>query len=105
MRSTTLLLVPSSEKGYKTGFTSLSFHIRKKNNGGSMPKKLSRRDFLRTSAAVAAPMIVPASVFGGAGRVAPADRLGIGPIGVGTMGYGHVKGPLGEKAVQIFALC
>ena len=70
-----------------------------------MKNRMSRRDFLRHSAAVAAPMIVPASVFGRAGRVAPADRLGIGHIGVGTMGYGHVKGLIGEKSVQILAIC
>jgi predicted dehydrogenase len=70
-----------------------------------MTKSLSRRDFLRTSAAVAAPMIVPASVLAKPGRIAPSDRLGIGHIGVGTMGYNHVKGLLGEKSVQILAVC
>src|SRR5262245_62529507 len=72
------------------------------NNGGTMLKNFSRRDFLKSSAAVAAPMIVPASVFG---AQAPSERLGIGHIGVGTMGYNHVKGLIGEKAVQILAVC
>src|SRR6185436_3119325 len=75
------------------------------NHGGSMSKKLSRRDFLRTSAAVAAPVIVPASVFGTQDKAAPSERLGIGHIGVGTMGYNHVKGLLGEKGAQIIAVC
>jgi predicted dehydrogenase len=70
-----------------------------------MSRGISRREFLSASAAAAAPLIVPATVFGKSGRVAPADRLGIGHIGVGTMGYGHVKGLLGEKAVQILAIC
>src|SRR5687767_10404973 len=64
-------------------------------NGGIMLKNVSRRDFLRASAAVAAPMIVPATVFGTQDKAAPSNRLGVGHIGVGTMGYNHVKGNLG----------
>ena len=39
-----------------------------------MTKKLSRRGFLRTSAAAAAPMIIPATALGH-GRPSPAERL------------------------------
>jgi predicted dehydrogenase len=70
-----------------------------------MLKNVSRRDFLRASAAAAAPMIVPATVFGTQDKAAPSERLGIGHIGVGTMGYNHVKGLLGEKSAQILAVC
>src|SRR6516225_9981545 len=70
-----------------------------------MAKNLSRRQFLSSAAAVAAPAIVPASVFGTQDKAAPSDRLGIGHIGVGTMGYNHVKGLLGEKSAQILAVC
>jgi predicted dehydrogenase len=67
-----------------------------------MLKNVSRRDFLK---AAAAPMFVPASVFGTQDKAAPSNRLGIGYIGVGTMGYNHVKGLLNEKDVQILAVC
>jgi predicted dehydrogenase len=70
-----------------------------------MLKNVSRRDFLRASAAAAAPMIVPASVFGTQDKAAPSERLGIGHIGVGTMGYNHVKGLIGERSAQILAVC
>src|SRR5262245_46752233 len=93
-----------SSFGYKTPGVLLLFHSQPK-NGGSMLKNISRRDFLKSSAAVAAPMIVPASVFGTQDKAAPSERLGIGHIGVGTMGYNHVKGLLGEKNAQILAVC
>jgi predicted dehydrogenase len=70
-----------------------------------MLRNFSRRDFLKTSAAVTAPMIVPASVFGTQDKAAPSNRLGIGYIGVGTMGYNHVRGLQNEKDVQIVAVC
>jgi predicted dehydrogenase len=70
-----------------------------------MTRNFSRRDFLKASAAAAAPMIVPASVFGTQDKAAPSNRLGVGHIGVGTMGYNHVKGNLGYADVQILAIC
>ena len=50
----------------------------------SMKGRLSRRSFLRRSAAVAAaaPMVVPASVLG-KGATAPSDRIALGVIGYG----------------------
>ena len=54
----------------------------KKNN-------LSRRDFLKTAAAVAAaPMIVPASVFG---QSSPSNTLAMGCIGMGRQGQGDMQ--------------
>ena len=41
----------------------------------SKPSRLSRRTFLKSVGAVALPMIVPASVFGRGGRVAPSERI------------------------------
>lgn len=70
-----------------------------------MVQNFTRRDFLKASAAAATPMIVPASVFGTQDKAAPSSRLGIGYIGVGTMGYNHVKGLINEKDVQIIAVC
>ena len=67
---------------------------------------ISRRDFLRTSAAVGAglalPTIVPASVFGAA---APSERITLGCIGVGRMGTDDLKEALGFRQVQVVAVC
>ncbi len=69
-------------------------------------RTVSRRDFLRTSAAVGAglafPAIVPASVFG---ADAPSERITIGCIGVGRMGTGDLGEALGFKQVQVVAVC
>ncbi|HLF93068.1 MAG TPA: Gfo/Idh/MocA family oxidoreductase [Planctomycetota bacterium] len=71
-----------------------------------MKHRLSRRDFLRTSAAAAAaPMIVPASVFGTQDKAAPSKRLTLGFIGCGTMNYGHLRRAQGMAEVQIVAVC
>ncbi len=67
--------------------------------------RISRRSFLRQSAAVAAPMVVPASVFGTQDQAAPSNRIGIGHIGVGTMNYGHVKRCLAMAETQVLAVC
>ena len=61
------------------------------------PVRFSRRDFLRQSstalaAAFAAPAIVPASVLGRAGAMAPSERITMGFIGVGGQGGGHLLG-------------
>ena len=55
-------------------------------------KRLGRREFLKTSAAVAAAFtIVPRSVLGGPGRTPPSDELTRAIIGVGGMGLGHIR--------------
>ena len=49
--------------------------------------RLSRRQFLTTAAlAVAAPTILPSSVFGQAGKPAPSNRITMGMIGCGWQG-------------------
>ncbi len=70
-----------------------------------MTRKPSRRDFLRASAAAAAPMIVPASVFGTQEKAAPSNRLTLGFVGTGTMNYGHLRRAQGTAEVQILAVC
>jgi hypothetical protein len=53
-------------------------------------KKLSRRTFLKgTGLAVAAPLVVPSSVFGDENKAAPSERITVGHIGVGNQG-GHL---------------
>ena len=66
---------------------------------------LSRRTFLRRSAAAAAFTIVPRHVLGGSGHVAPSEKLTHAVIGVGGMGRGHVRYALGDKKAVLLAVC
>jgi hypothetical protein len=45
---------------------------------------MNRRDFFRLGAALAVPHIVPSSVFGRAGAVAPSEYITLGAIGGGA---------------------
>src|SRR5438093_1036251 len=61
-------------------------HLRRRRREMSRRVGISRRDFVKgLGAAVAAPTIVPASVFGRGDRPAPSERLTVGFIGVGKM--------------------
>ena len=51
-----------------------------------MKVKLNRRTFLKTSSAIVAPTIVPATVFGTDAKPAANDRLALGLIGAGGKG-------------------
>src|SRR5216683_3805274 len=64
-------------------------------------KRISRRRFVRDTAAAAAFTIVPRHVLG-RGYGAPSDKLNVACIGVGGMGRNDVKGMEGEN---IYALC
>jgi predicted dehydrogenase len=80
---------------------------------------INRRRFLRQSAAavgaaVAAPMIVPASVLGRAGATATSERIAMGFIGLGGQGTGHLLGGawtyvaggyIARPEVQVQAVC
>ncbi len=53
---------------------------------------MNRRQFLKSAACVVgAPLTVPASALGHAGRIAPSERIVMGSIGVGTMGFGDMN--------------
>lgn len=65
----------------------------------------TRRTFLKQAAVVAAPTIVPASVFGRAGRPSPANRITMGVIGCGGMGLSNLGQFLGKAECQIVATC
>jgi len=70
-------------------------------------KNVSRREFLKGSAAVAGaafawPTIVSSSVFGAA---APSNRLTMGCIGLGGQGSGNMKGFNGKKDCAVVAVC
>lgn len=66
--------------------------------------KLSRRNFIRTSAASALPLfnIVPASVLG---QSAPSNRINMAMVGVGGMGVGNMNSFLGMSDVVVRTVC
>lgn len=71
-------------------------------------KEISRRHFLKTAAVAGAmsfPFVAPASVLGKAGTVSPSERIVMGCIGLGTQGTGLMRAFLGQKDVQIAAVC
>ena len=66
----------------------------------------SRRDLLRGVAASAASfLIVPRHVLGGAGYVAPSDKVTIASIGLGRQGQAVSMELLARPDVQIVAVC
>src|SRR5437016_3536737 len=67
---------------------------------------LSRRRFLAaTGLAVAAPTIIPASVFGRAGKATPSERVTLGVVGWGMQGPGNTDAFLRLKDCQVVAAC
>jgi predicted dehydrogenase len=66
----------------------------------------TRRSFVKqAAAAVAAPAIVPASVFGRGGRPAPSNRITMGLIGCGGMGLSNLGHFLRFPEIQVVATC
>ncbi len=71
-----------------------------------MSGKISRRSFLsKASAAVAAPYIVPASVLGRGGAIAPSERITVAGIGIHGRGFDDLRAIIGHKDVQVLAIC
>ncbi|MBM4041940.1 MAG: Gfo/Idh/MocA family oxidoreductase [Planctomycetes bacterium] len=67
---------------------------------------VARRQFLaRTAALGVAPLVVPASALGAEGTAPPSSRIGLGFIGVGAMGSGHLRCCTAYPDVQIVAAC
>lgn len=70
----------------------------------------SRRQFLKTTAsaagaAVLAPTILPSSVLGRDGAVAPSERIVVGGIGIGSRGSYDLGCFLEQKDVEFAAVC
>ena len=71
-----------------------------------MSDKVSRRSFLSgTAAAVAAPLIVPASVLGKGGATPPSERITLAGIGIHNRGFQGLRWLLGYDDVQVVAIC
>ncbi len=72
-------------------------------------KSVSRRQFLtsaaRAGALLALPQIVPASVLGRGGGVAPSERIIMGGIGIRNRGSHDLNWMMREKDVQFVAIC
>src|SRR4030042_4924727 len=73
-------------------------------------ENVSRRGFLKNAAGAAVgvigvPYIVPSSVLGQAGGVAPSNRITMGCIGVGWQGGSNLGSFLEEKDCRIVAVC
>ena len=71
-----------------------------------MKAQMNRRKFLGGAAASAAAFtIVPRHVLGGAGNVAPSEKITFGYIGCGTMGLRIVMSRLATPELQFVAVC
>jgi predicted dehydrogenase len=64
---------------------------------------VSRRGFLKATAATAVPLILPSHVW--SAEVSPNDRIVMGCIGMGTQGRGLLGGWLNNKEIQVVAVC
>ncbi len=68
--------------------------------------RISRRDFVRAAAATAAlPIILPPAATGDEKKAGPGERITLGFIGMGTQNRGHLRSFLGQKDVQVLAVC
>ncbi len=76
-------------------------------------RKITRRTFLKGTAAIGLPYVVSSSALGLAGTVAASNRIVMGAIGVGGQGTRHVGGGiwvqgggfLSKPEVQFVAVC
>jgi predicted dehydrogenase len=70
-----------------------------------MESGINRRAFVGTAVASGVFTIVPRHVLGGAGYVAPSDKIRLAHIGMGTQGFSELGGLLAEPQIQIVAVC
>lgn len=68
-------------------------------------KNISRRNFLKNAAIVSSFFIVPRHVLGGAGHIAPSDKITLGFIGCGKQSGGLRSRFFNLKEAQIVAAC
>jgi predicted dehydrogenase len=72
-------------------------------------RPVSRRQFLKRSAAFAGglefPAIVPSSALGKAGTVTPSNRVLLGCLGLGIQGMGNMRTFRGNPDVRVLAVC
>src|SRR5947209_16192045 len=72
----------------------------------SQPRSLSRRQLMLTGGVAATAFtIVPRHVLGGAGFVAPSEKITLACIGFGTQAIREIGGILASPDVQVVAVC
>ena len=70
------------------------------------PPGLSRRQLMRAGGAAATVFsIVPRHVLGGAGFVAPSEKITMACVGFGTQAIREIGGILASPDVQVVAMC
>src|SRR5437660_2364902 len=70
------------------------------------PNSLSRRQFMVTGGAAATAItVVPRHVLGGAGYVAPSEKITLACIGFGTQAIREIGGILASPDVQVVSVC
>src|SRR5665213_1604497 len=68
--------------------------------------QFSRRHFLKAAGAAAIlPAILPSSVLGRSGNIAPSGKINLGVIGMGWQGPSDTQGFLAETDCQVIAAC
>lgn len=72
-----------------------------------MKSTISRRAFLRRAGALAAaPLVIPSTLLGAGGSVAPSNQITVGFIGTGDHGIGWNLPPyLRHKSARVLAVC
>jgi len=73
-------------------------------SGKSEQSGITRRGVLGGAAALATVSIVPSSVLGGPGKIAPSDKPTVGGVGIGGVGHGQIQQVAGA-GFQVVALC
>jgi hypothetical protein len=68
-------------------------------------KKITRREFVGSTAAATAFTIVPGHVISGLGHIAPSDKLNIAYIGCGTQGIREMASLIQQEDIQITSVC
>ena len=75
----------------------------------SNTRRVKRRTFLKTAAAltaaVAAPTLIPGNLLGLDGGAAPSERITLGGIGLRSRGFGDLRCIIQRPDVQVVAMC
>jgi predicted dehydrogenase len=83
--------------------------MKSESNASHTQRGLTRRNFLKTSAAAAAavgfPTVIPASALGLDGHTAPSNRITIGCVGVGGQGTSNMRAFLAQPDACVVAVC
>lgn len=70
-----------------------------------MSPEMNRREFLSGAAAAATVTILPRRVLGGAGYVAPSDKITLACVGFGTQAIREIGSILASPDVEVVAVC